>query len=249
MCKEETQILIEVKYNMGNTTNFQRVEKTKNFTVISNSLITSTTLTTDEKVIILHILTLPDDWVIYKDFFKKYYRGNISDGRIDKVWTGLQKKGYLTCVRAKRPDGKFTSWNYVVREIPLTDIPESDMSETSTVGITTSQEKGYIQSTNLKKTNIQKTNNIKINTILGEKENTIINIQKEENVQTKMQRDINFETLNRFFENTGIDWVKDINTLSIENFSTKYQNLAGDDNHRWLQDITSNYKRLNYSTL
>ena len=142
---------------MGNSTTFLRVEKTKNYTVILNSLITSTSLTSDEKSLLFHILSLPDDWVLYKDYFKMYYSGCISDKKIDNAWKGLETKGYLKKDRVKRQDGKFSSWHYEVREVPFTDISKSDMSENQTIGNTTSQEKGDIQSTNKPNTNEQST--------------------------------------------------------------------------------------------
>ena len=170
---------------MSNSTTFLRVEKTKNYTVILNSLITSTDLSPEEKVILFHILSLPDDWVIYKDYFKKYYRGCISDSKIDKVWKGLKAKGFLTSTRVKSENGTFSSWKYEVREVPFTDIPESDMSENQTIGNTTSQEKGDIQSTNLPSTNLQSTNSTNFNNtsiILGKNEIEINNAQKEEDI-------------------------------------------------------------------
>lgn len=235
---------------MSNSTTFLRVEKTKNYTVILNSLITSTDLSPEEKVILFHILSLPDDWVIYKDYFKKYYRGCISDSKIDKVWKGLKAKGFLTSTRVKSENGTFSSWKYEVREVPFTDIPESDMSENQTIGNTTSQENGDIQSTNLPSTNLQSTNSTNFNNtsiILGKNEIEINNAQKEESIQTKMQRSVNLEAINRLFENTSINWVEEINILSIEDFSSKYQNITGNNNPQWLINLASNYKILNPS--
>lgn len=235
---------------MSNSTTFLRVEKTKNYTVILNSLITSTDLSPEEKVILFHILSLPDDWVIYKDYFKKYYRGCISDSKIDKVWKGLKTKGFLTSTRVKSENGTFSSWKYEVREVPFTDIPKSDMSENQTIGNTTSQEKGDIKSTILPITNLQSTNSTKFNNtsiILGKNEIEINNAQKEESIQTKMQRSVNLEAINRLFENTSINWVEEINILSIEDFSSKYQNITGNNNPQWLINLASNYKILNPS--
>jgi hypothetical protein len=230
---------------MGNSTTFLRVEKTKNYTVILNSLITSTSLTSDEKSLLFHILSLPDDWVIYKDYFKNYYSGCISDKKIDNAWKGLETKGYLKKDRVKRQDGKFSSWHYEVREVPFTDIPKSDMSENQTIGNTTSQEKGDIQSTNKPNTNEQSTKETNLDNtsiILGKKE--INNTKNEETIQAYMQRSVNLNAMNKLFENTGINWVEEINSLSVEDFSSKYDYLAS-NNQRWLYDMASNYKRLN----
>jgi hypothetical protein len=208
---------------MGNSTTFLRVEKTKNYTVILNSLITSTSLTSDEKSLLFHILSLPDDWVLYKDYFKMYYSGCISDKKIDNAWKGLETKGYLKKDRVKRQDGKFSSWHYEVREVPFTDIPKSDMSENQTIGNTTSQEKGDIQSTSTQSTNEQSTKETNLDNtsiILGQeiKKGNISNSIKK-CTQDKMARDTNFKGLNNLFSDTGINWQQEIMELPIDEFA------------------------------
>jgi hypothetical protein len=234
---------------MGNSTTFLRVEKTKNYTVILNSLITSTSLTSDEKSLLFHILSLPDDWVIYKDYFKKYYSGCISDKKIDNAWKGLETKGYLKKDRVKRQDGKFSSWHYEVREVPFTDILKSDMSENQTIGNTTSQEKGDIQSTSTQSTNEQSTKETNLDNtsiILGQeiKKETISNSSKKGN-QDKIARDINFEGLNNLFSNTGINWQQEIMELPIDEFAQNNYSIIGDSNSNRLRMLAESYFRLN----
>lgn len=233
---------------MSNSTSFLRVEKTKNYTVISNSIITSKSLTSDEKVILFHILSLPDDWVIYKDYFKKYYSGCISDKKIDNAWKGLETNGYLKKHRVKRPDGKFSSWHYEVREVPFTDIPESDMSENQTIGNTTSQEKGDIQSTNLPSTNLQSTNSTKFNNtsiILGQ-ENQTRKIEKNKPIKgEELTKIINRDGLEKLFYNTGVNWEKEIIDLSIEDFVSKNYQIIGDSTPARLNYLTNSYLKLN----
>jgi len=234
---------------MGNSTTFLRVEKTKNYTVILNSLITSTSLTSDEKSLLFHILSLPDDWVIYKDYFKNYYSGCISDKKIDNAWKGLETKGYLKKDRVKRQDGKFSSWHYEVREVPFTDIPKSDMSENQTIGNTTSQEKGDIQSTSKQSTNEQSTKETNLDNtsiILGQeiKKGNISNSVKKGN-QDKMARDTNFEGLNNLFSNSGINWQQEIMELPIDEFAQNNYSIIGDSNSNRLRMLAESYFRLN----
>ena len=234
---------------MGNSTTFLRVEKTKNYTVILNSLITSTSLTSDEKSLLFHILSLPDDWVIYKDYFKNYYSGCISDKKIDNAWKGLETKGYLKKDRVKRQDGKFSSWHYEVREVPFTDILKSDMSENQTIGNTTSQEKGDIQSTSTQSTNEQSTKETNLDNtsiILGQeiKKETISNSSKKGN-QDKIARDINFEGLNNLFSNTGINWQQEIMELPIDEFAQNNYSIIGDSNSNRLRMLAESCFRLN----
>ena len=49
---------------MKQKTEFMRVEKTKNYSVISNEFIRRKDLSWKAKGILTYILTLPDDWVI-----------------------------------------------------------------------------------------------------------------------------------------------------------------------------------------
>lgn len=228
---------------MGNSTTFLRVEKTKNYTVILNSLITSTSLTSDEKSILFHILSLPDDWVIYKDYFKNYYSGCISDKKIDNAWKGLETKGYLKKHRVKRQDGKFSSWHYDVREVPFTDIPKSDISENQTIGNTTSQQKGDIQSTNLQSTNSTKFNNTSI--ILGQENQTESNLKNKTNSKNELTRIVNLEGLDNLFSPTGINWKQEINDLPVQEFVSKHYQNIGDSTPERLSFLATSYLELN----
>jgi hypothetical protein len=233
---------------MGNSTTFLRVEKTKNYTVILNSLITSTDLSPDEKVILFHILSLPDDWVIYKDYFKKYYRGCISDSKIDKVWKGLKAKGYLISTRVKSENGTFSSWKYEVREMPFTDIPETDMSENQTVENTTSQKKGDIQSTNLPSTNLQNTNSNNFNNtsiILGQENQTESKLKNKNNSKDEFTRIVNLEGLEKLFSPTGINWKQEVNNLPVEEFVSKHYQDIGDSTPDRLTFLITSYIELN----
>ncbi len=233
---------------MGNSTTFLRVEKTKNYTVILNSLITSTSLTSDEKSILFHILSLPDDWVIYKDYFKKYYSGCISDKKIDSAWKGLETKGYLKKHRVKMQNGKFSSWHYEVREVPFTDIPKSDMSENQTVENTTSQKKGDIQSTNLPNTNLQSTNSNNFNNtskILGQENQTESKLKNKNNSKDEFTRIVNLEGLEKLFSPTGINWKQEVNNLPVEEFVSKHYQDIGDSTPDRLTFLIKSYIELN----
>ena len=236
---------------MGNSTTFLRVEKTKNYTVILNSLITSTSLTSDEKSLLFHILSLPDDWVIYKDYFKKYYSGCISDKKIDNAWKGLETKGYLKKYRVKKQNGKFSSWHYEVREVPFTDIPKSDMSKNQTVENTTSQKKGDIQSTNLPSTNLQSTNSTKFNNtsiILGQENQTESKLKNKNNSKDEFTRIVNLEGLDNLFSPTSINWKQEINDLPAQEFVSKYYQAIGDSAPDRLTFLITSYLELNNIT-
>lgn len=236
---------------MSNSTTFLRVEKTKNYTVILNSLITSTDLLPEEKVILFHILSLPDDWEIYKEYFIKYYRGCISDDKIEKAWKGLKKKGYLKNERVKGKDGKFSSWHYEIREVPFTDIPKSDMSENQTIENSTSQEKGDIQSTNLISTNLQSTNSTNFNNtsiILGQENQTESKLKNKNNSKDEFTRIVNLEGLENLFSTTGINWKQEINDLPVQEFVSKHYQDIGDSTPDRLTFLITSYIELNNIT-
>ncbi len=231
---------------MKNSTTFFRESKTDNYTVISNLLILSKELTSDEKNILFHILSLPDDWIIYKTYFENYYKGHITKGKLDKAWKGLMIKGYLKGTKVKDENGKFTSWTYEVKEKPSTDIPITEGSENGVVKKPTSHNSPYIQSTNSENTNKQNTNTTDIiydtSIILGEKDNNVKSTKRAWS-QEDIQRQFNLEGMNSLFENTGINWTNEISKLDLETFIKKYQDITNDEYK--LKFLSESYLKLN----
>lgn len=207
---------------MKNKTTFHRVNKTENYTVILNDLIKSLTLSSDEKVILLHLLSLPNDWSLYKGVLKEYYKENIKNGRFNKSWKGLIEKGYLTSTRVKDKNGKFNSWKYEVHEVPISDIPKTEVSGIGVIEKSTHHKQVDKQSTNKLNTNLQsinESNNTSI--ILG-----ITEKKKKNWTDKEIQLDINSGYFNEVFKDTGIDWEKEIISMTFENFIQKYTALS-----------------------
>lgn len=75
------------------------------------------------KGIIAYMLSMPDDWVFYIDELVKHSK----DGR-DAFRSGLKELkdcGYVERKPMKDSEtGKITSWETIVREVPLTDSPQ-----------------------------------------------------------------------------------------------------------------------------
>ncbi len=230
---------------MKNKTTFHRVNKTENYSVISNDLITSKELSPEEKTILFHLLSLPNNWSLYKVHLEKHYTGNISKGKFDKAWKGLLTKGYLTNSKGKDKNGKFNSWEYDVYEVPVTDIPKTDGSENGVVENPTPHNPVYIQSTNKQNTNLQSTNeqsNIINNTstILGNKE-------KKKKVWTDEEIQLKYcsEYFRDIFYKSGIDWEKEIKSLPFEVFIQKYTSLSSDNGDDFnLRHSLKNYYNL-----
>lgn len=217
---------------MKNKTTFIRVKKSENYTVISNSIIKSTDYTSQEKDILLYLIHLPDDWVIFKENIKKHYKGSISSKKFDDSWQRLKDKGHIQGAKIKLQNGKFSAWDYKIFEQPQTDIPNSEVSVIGVVENLITQNPVDILSTstlitieqNTKETNLNNTSNI-----LGEKELTS---KKKIWTEKEMQIDINQKSFESIFQNSGINWEVELNTLSNEEFIQKYLVLAsntGDD--------------------
>lgn len=92
-----------------------RVEKTKNYSVISNEFIRRKDLSWKAKGILTYVLTLPDDWVInLKEIMTHATEG---EAAFRSGWKELTKAGYVTR-RAVRDGQRIKYWETVIRENP-----------------------------------------------------------------------------------------------------------------------------------
>lgn len=165
---------------MKNNTEFVRKEKKKNYTIVSNFIITSKNLTVEESFLLIYLLSLPDTWKLYKtNIEKEFKQKKISKSRFNKSWKGLQNKGYIESSRVKDEEGKFTSWKYRVIEDPKSEPVKTDMSENQNIGKPITQNKVDILNTKEINTNIEITKENINTSILGElsefNKNIIIN--------------------------------------------------------------------------
>ncbi len=143
---------------------------TNGFTPIDNSILQSKTLNSNEIHLLVHLLSLPPDWVIIKGIF--YKRMNTGRDRFNKAWKSLEDKGYIKTTTIKKGN-LIEGYFHTVYENPLLDKPN--------IGITNNQ---VIQNTVNIQTNNSQTNNIKNNntinsSILGKKvlEGNALNIE------------------------------------------------------------------------
>ncbi len=231
---------------MNNKTTFLRIKKIDNFTILSNSIIKSTDYTPQEKDILFYLLHLPDDWVIYKENVKKHYKKTIKGKKFDDTWGELKTKGHIQGIRIKLENGKFSSWEYKIIEQPSTDIPNSDISENGVVDNTSTQNHRDILSTNLESTNELNTNltNLYNTSKILEDEDIQLKSQKVKKNWTELeiQRDINQSAFKSIFNNTGIDWENELESLGTDEFIQKYVYLdsnTGDDYR--IRNFVENY--------
>jgi hypothetical protein len=89
-----------------NTGQIIKSRTTERFTTLPNDVIKSKELTLSEKGLLSYLLSLPADWVIYKQ--NLYNSLPDKEGTIDKTFKALQTKGYIISVRVHdKNTGKF----------------------------------------------------------------------------------------------------------------------------------------------
>jgi hypothetical protein len=119
---------------MPNTGQIVRSKSTSPFVTIHNDLARNKGLTLKAKGLLIHLLSLPLDWVIYRANLYK----DIGDkkGTIDAAFTELQEKGFILSVKEIDDKGRFVGWNHVVYDNPaeMGEIrdgknPKSDFTE------------------------------------------------------------------------------------------------------------------------
>ena len=112
-----------------NTGRIIKSETTERFTTLPNELIKGKVLTLDEKGLISFLLSLPTNWVIYKQ--NLYNSLPDSKGTIDRIFKSLQDKGFIESVKVIDEISKrFIGWNHVVYDIPRDrQMPKSENAE------------------------------------------------------------------------------------------------------------------------
>lgn len=98
-----------------------RVEKTKDYSVISNHHFRNTELSLKAKGLLGLMLSFPDDW----DYTLAGLVTRSRDG-IDSVREGLkelEKYGYLERRRARNETGQLKGTEYIIREVPILEKP------------------------------------------------------------------------------------------------------------------------------
>lgn len=143
------------------------------FTVVPNDLINDD-LTFEEKGLLISLLSLPSDWIIYRN--NLYHRFPDKPGTIDRIFQQLQNKGYIISERVVDDMGHFKGWNHIVYNEKrdsdeISRKPQSPTSVNAEVGehrnrqspksvITEIGKRGSILKTNsiLNTNSIQKTN-------------------------------------------------------------------------------------------
>lgn len=137
-----------------------KVEKQKNYTVISNHIFKDDSISARAKGIYAYLMTLPEDWKLYKsELFKHFTEG---EKAINTAFKELEENNYIFKSKSKGEKGKFTGWEYTIYEVPpetaISARSENGKSENRPVG------NGGLLSTNELNTNKLNTNEQTVST-------------------------------------------------------------------------------------
>lgn len=101
-----------------------RVEKTSNYTVMSNYHLDDKRLSLKARGLLSTILRLPEDW----DYTVGGLAALCRDGKdaIRSALEELEAAGYITRQQTRGPDGTFLGNEYVIRETPFQAEPDED---------------------------------------------------------------------------------------------------------------------------
>lgn len=94
-------------------TEFVRVIKDKNYSMINNVFLHRPDLSWKAKGILAYILSLPDDWKIYLEEVERHSTDGVTSFR--SGWKELKEAGYVDRFPI-REGGKIVSWQTVIRE-------------------------------------------------------------------------------------------------------------------------------------
>lgn len=95
-----------------------RIKKDKNFAILDKGFLQNPVLSAKSKGVLAYILSLPDDWVLYKSELHRHFK----DGRdgINSALNELKQHGYLTeDVGVRNEKGLMTHNNITVYEVPI----------------------------------------------------------------------------------------------------------------------------------
>ncbi len=101
-----------------------RIDKTRDYTVMSNHHLRNTSLSLKAKGLLSLMLSLPEDW----DYTTKGLSKICKDG-IDSICSTikeLEQQGYIIRQRVRNEKGQLTTVEYTILETPKTDLPEQE---------------------------------------------------------------------------------------------------------------------------
>ena len=122
------------------------------YVTVSNEIAQSDKLSLQAVGLLTRLLSLPDNWVIYKSNLYSVIKNN-SKPSIDSAFKELQKHGYILSTKAvNSKTGKFMGWNHIVYHEPCVNQEEKPTSRFPEVGeIRQSENRGIYKETVLER--------------------------------------------------------------------------------------------------
>jgi len=182
--------------NLENTGQIVRSRKNgkSRYTPINNDICQSKTLTCEQKSVLIHLLSLPENWVVYKMHIWKDM--NIGRDRFNKAWIGLVELGYIVSIRMFKPNGQLKGYNHIVYEEPV--LPENQVTEIQVTEIQLTGNQSVNKVITQQKNNIE-SNNIESNNILGKVKLQSI-LCRELNLTTKQLKEHILTDFNKYYK-------------------------------------------------
>lgn len=102
-------------------------EHLKNFTLMDNTCLKTATLSMQAMGLFAYLMTLPDDWVVYKSELVNHF----ANGRdaVYKAFNELIDNGFITFTETKNEKGQFKSYEYLIHEKPVEEKDRSVRKE------------------------------------------------------------------------------------------------------------------------
>ena len=107
---------------MKNTSKIiRKADITKNFSIIPNSIAQSKTLSPNAKSLIIHILSMPDNWYYVKTQF--WRKTNLGRAAFNKAWKELEEAGFIQSKRIF--EGNLVrGYDYIISDSPIFGLTE-----------------------------------------------------------------------------------------------------------------------------
>jgi hypothetical protein len=90
-----------------------------NFTPISNNLLRDKRITLEARALVSFILSLPENWVIYKIWVQKEL--GLGRYQFDRIWKECVDAGYIKTNKWKTKDGKFQYYHEITDSLAVVD--------------------------------------------------------------------------------------------------------------------------------
>ena len=107
-----------------NTGQIVNSKTNKSFTTIPNEIIHRKDLSLKAKGLLLHLLSLPPNWVLHQSELPNHHKDGIDS--IRTAFKELQENGYIVSVSIRGDGGTFKGYNHVVYNVPILEKPKPD---------------------------------------------------------------------------------------------------------------------------